>query len=194
VSYINNSDWIRFAAVDFGTGATGVSARVASNTAGGSIKFRIDAAGGTQIGAINVANTGGWQNWTTLTGSVSGVSGVHDLYLSFSGGTGYLFNLNHFVFTGGTARMAVNSAAGSITESDIQLSPNPANNMLNIETSQKLEQGARMLIYDNMGRLVLDSKLPGNKTTVHVGGLTPGIYTLKLFNGRHVITKKFLKK
>ncbi|BAV06693.1 Por secretion system C-terminal sorting domain-containing protein [Filimonas lacunae] len=194
VSYIDNSDWIRFASVDFGTGATGVSARVASNTAGGTIKFRIDAAGGTQIGALNVANTGGWQNWVTLTGSVSGVTGVHDLYLSFSGGTGYLFNLNHFVFTAGTARMAVSDSVASKEDITIQLSPNPADNVLNIITSQKIEQGANVFIYDNIGRLVLQSRLGSNNTAVNVAGFTPGVYTIQFINGRHVFTKRFLKK
>ncbi len=192
VSYIDNSDWIRFAAVNFGTGATGVSARVASNTSGGTIKFRIDAAGGTQIGAINVANTGGWQNWTTLTGSVSGVSGVHDLYLSFSGGTGYLFNLNHFVFTGGSARLAVSESKESTAEKNFQLFPNPASDFLIIETSQY--KNATMLMYDNIGRIVLASKLSGIKTTVGVGGFSPGIYILKIYIGQEIITRKFLKK
>ena len=91
---------------------------VASNTTGGTIKFRLDAAGGAQIGVIKVTNSGGWQTWKTMTASVSGASGVHDLYLSFSGGTGYLFNLNHLVFTGGSARYAVNE------------SPNPADKFL----------------------------------------------------------------
>lgn len=192
VGFIDNSDWIRFASVNFGTGATGVSARVASNTAGGSIKFRLDAAGGTQIGAITVANTGGWQNWVTLTGSVSGVSGVHDLYLSFSGGTGYLFNVNHFVFTGGSARTEVSEPTDLITEGGFKLFPNPAGDFLIVETSQYKD--VKMLIYDNIGRLVLASKLSGNRTTVGVTGFSPGIYILKLANGKETITRKFQKK
>lgn len=192
VGYIDNSDWIRFAAVDFGIGATGVSARVASNATGGTIKFRIDAAGGTQIGAINVASTGGWQTWATATGTVSGVSGVHDLYLSFSGGTGYLFNLNHFVFTGNTARVAVTEKAGSIADKNFQLFPNPANDLLIVETDQYKD--VKMLIFDNIGRVVVASKLSGNRTAVGISGFLPGIYILKLYNGQEAITRKFLKK
>lgn len=30
---------------------------------------------------------------------MSGASGVHDLYLKFTGGSGYLFNFNWFTFT-----------------------------------------------------------------------------------------------
>lgn len=189
VSYIDNSDWIRFASVNFGTGATGVSARVASNTQGGTIKFRLDAAGGTQVGAVNIGNTGGWQNWTTVTGSISGASGVHDLYLSFSGGTGYLFNLNHFVFTGGSART---ETAAPIVQNGVRVFPNPANDVVVIEASEYKD--VKVVIYDNIGRLVLASKLSGNRTTVGISGFSPGIYILKLLNGQEITTQKFLKK
>ncbi|BAV06692.1 Por secretion system C-terminal sorting domain-containing protein [Filimonas lacunae] len=195
VSYVDNSDWIRFAGVNFGTGATGVSARVASNTTGGTIKFRIDAAGGTQIGALNVANTGGWQSWVTLTGSVSGVSGVHDLYLSFSGGTGYLFNLNHFVFTAGTARIAASDSAElkvSTEENEVQLFPNPSSDFVTIKTGEY--KNAKVLVYDNSGRLVSTSAFSGNQTKVSVSGFAPGIYIIKFNNGRKIITRKFLKQ
>ncbi|OQP53502.1 carbohydrate-binding protein [Niastella populi] len=194
VGFIENGDWIRFANVNFGTGATGVSLRVASNTTGGTIKFRLDAAGGPQIGAINVTNSGGWQTWKTMTSSISGASGVHDLYLSFSGGTGYLFNLNHFVFTGGSARFAVSEPMIENAESNIQLSPNPTVNFLNVYVSQKVDEHAGILIYDNTGRQVLNYRLYGNKTTVNVGVLSSGLYIIKLSNGKEIITKKFLKR
>ncbi len=45
--------------------------------------------------------TGGWQTWTTVTCPVSGATGTHDLYLRFTGGSGYLFNVNWWQFTGG---------------------------------------------------------------------------------------------
>ena len=195
VSYIENGDWIRFANVNFGTGATGVSVRVASNTTGGTIKFRLDAAGGTQIGAINVTNSGGWQTWKTMTTTVSGVSGIHDLYLSFGGVTGYLLNLNHFVFTGGTARYAVNEPVKEFTTAiNVQLFPNPADKILTIDVNQQPDENTSILIYDNLGRQVLNSRLTGNKTFVNVEGLSPGLYILKLSNSRESVIKKFLKR
>lgn len=195
VGYIENGDWIRFDGVDFGTGATGVSVRVASNATGGTIKFRLDAAGGTQIGAINVTSSGGWQTWQTMTTSVTGATGVHSLYLSFSGGTGYLLNLNHFVFTGGSASLAVNdSLSKSSNESSIQVYPNPVVTVLNVNVSRIRDKNAAILIYDNAGRQVLTSGLTGKKTAVNVAGLATGLYILKLSNGREIITKKFLKR
>ena len=43
--------------------------------------------------------TGGWQTWTNVTCPVTGATGTHDLYLRFTGGSGYLFNMNWWQFT-----------------------------------------------------------------------------------------------
>jgi len=94
VSLIDNGDWIKFSAIDFNTGLNKFSARVASNSTGGKIELRTGSDTGTLIGEVNVENTGGWQTWTTSELDFSIVSGVQDLYLVFTGGTGSLFNLN----------------------------------------------------------------------------------------------------
>jgi pectin methylesterase-like acyl-CoA thioesterase len=195
VGYIHNSDWIRFNSVNFGSGVSGFSARVSSATTGGTIKLRLDAAGGTQIGSCNVGSTGGWQTWTTVNSSASGVTGVHDLYLVFSGTTsGYLFNLNYFVFTASGSRLSTVTAPAEENDKGIRLFPSPALQELTIEIGEVLAKNARMLIYDNLGRQVLASTLTRNLSKIDVGHFTPGVYFIKLFNGQHLITKKFLKK
>jgi glucosylceramidase len=99
IGYIENGDYVVYNSVDFGSGATGFNARVASNTSGGQIEVRLDSLTGTLLGTCSVTGTGGWQTWVTNSCGVSGVTGVHNVYLKFTGGTGYLFNLNWFMFT-----------------------------------------------------------------------------------------------
>lgn len=101
VAYIDNGDYIAFNAVDFGSGVASFTARVASNTSGGSIEVRLDGANGTLAGTCAVPGTGGWQNWTTVSCSVGTISGVHSLYLKFAGGAGNLFNVLWFEFAAG---------------------------------------------------------------------------------------------
>jgi pectinesterase len=197
VGFIHNNDWIRFGSVNFGSGVTGFSARVASNTTGGTIKLRLDAAGGTQIGSCNVSNTGGWQTWTTVNSTASGATGVHDLYLVFSGTTSdYLLNLNHFIFTAGGSRIDLTTGAEPLGENDdrIRLYPSPADQEMTVDISGALDKDARVLIFDNLGRQVLASRIKGNKSRVNVGGFSPGVYSVRLYNGQQIITKKFLKK
>jgi arabinoxylan arabinofuranohydrolase len=104
VGFIENGDWTRVVGVGFGAGATGFEARVASATGGGNIQLRLGSATGTLVGTCAVPGTGGWQTWTTVSCNVSGATGVQDLYLVFTGGSGFLFNVNWWRFrTAGAA-------------------------------------------------------------------------------------------
>ncbi|HEU5078506.1 MAG TPA: glycoside hydrolase family 43 protein [Opitutaceae bacterium] len=99
VGYIQNGDWIRVRGVNFGsTAARTFSARVASATSGGNIEIRLGSSTGTLIGTCPVTGTGGWQTWTTKTVSVISTTGTHDLYLKFTGGSGFLLNFNWWQF------------------------------------------------------------------------------------------------
>ncbi|GAT70450.1 glycoside hydrolase [Planomonospora sphaerica] len=101
VGFIENGDHIKVKGVAFGSGATAFTARAASGTAGGRIELRLGGPTGTLVGTCTVNGTGGWQNWTTVTCPVSGATGTRDLYLRFTGGGGYLLNLDWWRFTGG---------------------------------------------------------------------------------------------
>jgi alpha-galactosidase len=103
VGYIENGDYIAFNSIDFGSGAGSFQARAASAGSGGSIEIRLDGTAGTLVGTCAVAATGDWQTYATVTCNVSGSSGIHNLYLVFTGGTGYLFNVNWIRFVPASA-------------------------------------------------------------------------------------------
>ncbi|RCX11158.1 enterochelin esterase-like enzyme [Anaerobacterium chartisolvens] len=98
IGYIENGDYAVYSNVDFGGGAADFKARVSSATSGGNIELRLDSITGTLIGTCAVPGTGDWQNWADVKCDVGDVSGKHDLYLKFTGGSGYLFNVNWFMF------------------------------------------------------------------------------------------------
>lgn len=98
IGFIENGDYAVYNNVDFGSGVNGFQARVASAASGGNIEIRLDSLTGTLIGTCPVAGTGGWQTWVTRTCNFSSTSSVHNIYLKFTGGGGYLFNLNWFKF------------------------------------------------------------------------------------------------
>ena len=103
VGYIENGDYIKVKGVNFDSGATSFDARVASANSGGNIEIRLDSLTGTLVGTCAVQGSGGWQNWVTQSCSVSNVTGIHDLYFKFTGGSGYLFNFNWWKFNSGTS-------------------------------------------------------------------------------------------
>jgi enterochelin esterase-like enzyme/fibronectin type 3 domain-containing protein/regulation of enolase protein 1 (concanavalin A-like superfamily) len=100
IGSIQNGAYVVFNNVDFGTGATNFQARVASATSGGNIEIRLGSTNGTLLGTCVVPNTGGWQTWTTRSNAITSVAGIHNVYLRFTGGAGYLLNVNWWKFGG----------------------------------------------------------------------------------------------
>jgi beta-xylosidase len=99
VGWIENGDSIKVKGAGFGAGAKSFTARVASATGGGAIELRLDGPNGPLAGRCTVSGTGGWQNWSNVSCPVTGATGTRDLYLKFTGGGGYLFNVNWWQFT-----------------------------------------------------------------------------------------------
>ncbi|GAA1601235.1 glycoside hydrolase family 16 protein [Kribbella karoonensis] len=100
---VGNGDWAQYRGIDFGsTPATQFVARVASGAAGGVsglVEVRLDSRSNPPIGSFAIANTGGWQSWRTVPANISAVTGVHDVYLTFTSGQPADFvNLNWFTF------------------------------------------------------------------------------------------------
>ncbi|MDW7691179.1 carbohydrate-binding protein [Flammeovirgaceae bacterium SG7u.111] len=76
-------DWIMFSDVDL-TGAKRVSTRFGSIYDDTYVEVRTGAADGDLIGTINLYNSGGWHNWETASGDITGeVTGVHDVYFIY---------------------------------------------------------------------------------------------------------------
>ncbi len=118
VTSISAGDWIKVRGVDFGSaGAGSFSARVASAASGGSIELRLGSATGTLIGTCTVPGTGGAQTWVDATCTLTGATGVKDLYLKFTGSS---FNVNYWQFTptGGVAGAGGSSSTGGGSSTD----------------------------------------------------------------------------
>lgn len=103
VSDIRTGGYIKVRAVDFGKGASEFSASVAAGIDGGILEVRLDDAKGTKIAQIEIPRTGGWEDFKTLTATLSEqVSGIHDVYFVFQGKNitagRKLFNFDHWSF------------------------------------------------------------------------------------------------
>jgi hypothetical protein len=97
-----NGDWALYKRIGFGsTGATQFYARVASDKADGygRVEVRLDDPGSAPIATLYNINTGGWQNWSTVSVGANGPKGVHDVYLTFKSDQLWDFiNINWFRF------------------------------------------------------------------------------------------------
>jgi glucosylceramidase len=110
VGYASDGDYAVYKNVDFGTGVSSVSVRLAclqsngsngGGDCGGTVQFLLDSGTAAPVASVTIPSTGGWESWQTTTGSVSGVSGVHDLYVIFrapASSSASLGNINWFQF------------------------------------------------------------------------------------------------
>ena len=101
VTHVHNGDWLRFSGFDFGTeGANVFSFNASSTTSGGTIELRSGSYTGTLLASVAITNTGAWSTYEDFEGNITTpITGVHDLYLVFKNGSGYLFNIDNFTFS-----------------------------------------------------------------------------------------------
>ena len=96
VGWVRNGEWIEYT-VDVETaGSYLVETRVATPSPGAS--FRLEVGGENRTGSIAVPNTGGWQNWTTVSGQMHLDAGVQTIRFAKNDSAND-FNINWFRFT-----------------------------------------------------------------------------------------------
>lgn len=106
IGYIENGDYAVYKRVDFGSGAKSFTARMAGNPSG--IEIYLDKIDGSPIATIDFWGTGSFTEYQEQSFTIPKISGIHELYLKFTGGEGYLLNLDNFVF--GSEGLPVNGA------------------------------------------------------------------------------------
>jgi arabinoxylan arabinofuranohydrolase len=177
IDSINNGDYIKVKGVNFGSGAASFIARVASATSGGNIELRLDTTTGPLVGTCSVAGTGGWQTWTTRTCTVSGATGIHNLFLRFTGGSGNLLNFNWWKFNPTTG---IRDAGGNRVKSGSTVKVATSAGRIKLDFSEPVSNGIlSVCLFDLTGRLVatlykgrlpsLHLALPFNRAEMQTG-------------------------
>ncbi|QHT62375.1 carbohydrate-binding protein [Paenibacillus lycopersici] len=100
---VKNDAYARFNGIDFGSGAAGMTAHVASGSQGGTIEVKLDSLNGPTAGTMEIPALGSWDSWVDIMANIDDTlaKGVHDVYLVFHGknGSDYPGNLGWFTFT-----------------------------------------------------------------------------------------------
>lgn len=77
--------WMRVSGANFGTGARQFTINGGGTAASASVEIRIGSETGTLAGTCTIPKTGSWTSRKPTTCDVSGLSGVKDVYLKFTG-------------------------------------------------------------------------------------------------------------
>lgn len=84
LGYIENGDWAGYAQASL-TGTRTFTAKVSSGGSGGTIQVRSGSATGPVLGSLTVPNTGGWENFRTVSTALTGTP-TGPVFLTFTGG------------------------------------------------------------------------------------------------------------
>ncbi len=103
VESTDGGDWMRYDNVDLGGGYSTFSARYANGGGtGNSAVIRLGSITGTIIGTLSTPSTGGWGTFTTANTSLTGASGIQNIFVVFPSGSGN-GNFDWFEFSGNTS-------------------------------------------------------------------------------------------
>ena len=98
LAFSDNGEWLEYTVNVATTGSYTIDTRVASPFATGSFHIELD--GVNVTGATAVPNTGGWQNWQTVSKTVNLTAGQHVMRFVIDAKE---FNTNKFTFTSNQA-------------------------------------------------------------------------------------------
>jgi len=99
---------------------------------------------------------------------------------------------------GGIWDFELNGTTGSdevaMDEVLFNIYPNPANEVIYINSSGQLMRNASISIYDAAGRSVKNQKIKYENEPIDIRSLTPGVYIVSILHGEQDIRKKFIKR
>ncbi len=168
VGWIRAGEWLKYTVNVAQAGTYNVDFRVASSGNGGG--FHLESDGADLTGRMNIPNTGGWNNWQTMTKSVTLSAGTHVLTVAFdaNGASGYAGNFD---------AMTVRSGGAPVTSSPFSTGPLPIS--ATVPTMIQLENfdngGEGVGYHDgeaaNLGGL---NARPGTGVDLHASGDSDG--------------------
>ncbi|WP_125722024.1 beta-1,3-glucanase family protein [Flavobacterium ustbae] len=190
VGYTETGDWLAYNSINFPTtGSYLIEYRVAS-ASGGVLSSDLNA-GAIVLGNVTVPNTGGWQNWQTVSQTVNVNAGTYNfgIYIQTTG-----MNINWIKITkvgaGATARTAsVETLDEEPATAELTVYPSPAESTLFVTTAVS---GQNVNILDQTGTVVSHQKI--NNNSIDVSRLRTGIYFVVFQKDGKQIVKRFIKK
>ena len=195
MGYVDAGDYLVWNGISFPTsGSYLLEYRMASGASGGTISADLNA-GTTQLGSTSVGGTGGWQNWTTVSRTVTVTAGTYNFGIYAQSG-GWNLNWVRITKVDGAASAAASpdqvAAAGLAAPTELILYPNPVSDRLTLRAPTEFA-GGQVRILNVVGQQVWQGTYDGQ--TVDVSALKSGVYTLLVTNeGRQKLVRRFSKQ
>lgn len=191
VGWIDANDWMVWDVNIPSSGSYTVEYRVASLNATGNMQ--LENAGGSPVyGTRTVPNTGGWQNWTTVSHTVNLNGGQQQIAIkALAGG----WNINWFKISSNSGSRIGTSLEESSLDSELFIYPNPVRDQLNLQIPDNDELRALQL-FDLTGRTIRlwDNPFMMDQSSFDVSSLKQGHYFLKVRTSSNTKTIRIIKQ
>ena len=153
---------------------------------------------------VKIGSENNWKDIAAATGFLysSGVYGLHSMGIKYQNdaicaaganyigqlGNGTTIDQNQFDCSIGTTSISENSNNNSP-----MVYPNPASEIINFDIG--MFKDFQLLVYNQLGQVVLEDKLTQGNNTINISNLKKGIYFYKLQNtNEKTISGKFVKE
>lgn len=173
MGFVEAGNWLVFTGINFPTsGSYLLEYRVASGGGGSTISADLNG-GSVQLGSTSIAGTGGWQQWATVSKTVTINAGTYDfgIYASTGG-----WNLNWVRISKATTgrESQVLTTLDAHNDEHLSLYPNPVSDQLRLAIAPALA-GSSYRVVNSVGQAVRTGTLANS---LDVAALPAGLYLL----------------
>ena len=196
VGYIDQGDFMTYRDINFpSSGNYKIEYRVASIRGGRRLSSDLNS-GNIVLGEVNIPNTGGWQNWTTVSQTVRVNAGTYQFGV-FASTSGWNLNWIRITAVGNAQASTEATSLGAALIADTAhrvgtiLYPNPAVNSIQVNFEGK---SAEIAVFDLQGRQVIPQASVTPGTSVDVSSLKKGLYMVVIDKDGTKETKRLVKQ
>jgi endoglucanase len=184
VGWIDTNDWMKYNNITVPTtGSYVFEFRVASPVSTGRLSHDLNS-GAIQLGTINVPNTGGWQNWQTISRTVTLNAGTYNFGIFAATGG---WNINWWKITRATGGRMAEFTDELTMEKVTEVFPNPSLGDVYI----RVRKPSQITIIDVNGQSHFDEFIEEQTTVRH---LRSGFYLVRTACEGKMVTQKLVVK
>lgn len=191
VGWIDANDWMVWDVNIPSNGPYTVEYRVSSPNSNGMIQ--LEKAGGSPVyGTRSVPNTGGWQNWTSVSHTVSLTAGQQQIAIKALAG-GWNINWLKITSAGGSRTAAEVDIKTAVSTDKLIVYPNPVQDLLSLKVpGNEIIQAA--VIHDLSGKQMIQWAEYKETSPLDVSQLKAGHYLLSIKTSTGSYTTRIIKK
>jgi endoglucanase len=197
LAYIDYGDWMDYSVSVPSAGTYSVNLRVASPSGG---QLQIKSSSGAVLATVNIPNTGGWQNWQTVSANISLSAGAQSVRIYSSASAGW--NINWWEIAGSSGGITTRVASTDIvatTSASLNIYPNPVADKFQLQISNDLTGSVSVQVYDMQGSLQKQFSL--SKTDagtsqyyLSIGDLAKASYIIKVTMNGWTDSKQIIRQ